>query len=333
MGFTRGKYGIEHNSDSRGGGESHPLRWLLPLLAVIALGSFIWARGCTRDVIPEADTTDETPVAPLPPEPPQPADTPATTVSSPKQTAKPAAQTVKPAVQQSAKPVAEKPKPVVKPHPEVSTKAVASAERWLETARTRSPDEAALLARLADAERQGNKRIVRDTLEKLRRRNTMADLDDPFARRLGALNAEILFDSDQTERDGWTVQVTVKKGDSAQRIAREHGTTLAALLKLNELKDPNKLRIGAKLRVLEFPRAELVVHAGLHFADLSLNKRFFKRYDISLPQKPEIGSYPITREDGPMDRFKALSFKLIPADREELAILLAPGSRLIVSPM
>ncbi|MFE3381657.1 peptidoglycan-binding protein [Streptomyces anulatus] len=42
---------------------------------------------------------------------------------------------------------------------------------------------------------------------------------------------------------------TVKKGDTLSRIAAAHKTTVAALVKLNGLKDPNKLVVGQKLKV------------------------------------------------------------------------------------
>lgn len=42
---------------------------------------------------------------------------------------------------------------------------------------------------------------------------------------------------------------TVKKGDTLSSIATAHKTTVAALVKLNSLKDPNKLAIGQKLKV------------------------------------------------------------------------------------
>ncbi|WP_327259927.1 peptidoglycan-binding protein [Streptomyces sp. NBC_01240] len=42
---------------------------------------------------------------------------------------------------------------------------------------------------------------------------------------------------------------TVKKGDTLSSIATAHETTVAALVKLNSLKDPNKLAIGQKLKL------------------------------------------------------------------------------------
>jgi LysM repeat protein len=42
---------------------------------------------------------------------------------------------------------------------------------------------------------------------------------------------------------------TVEKGDTLSSIADDHKTTIAALVKLNGLKDPNKLSIGQKLKL------------------------------------------------------------------------------------
>ncbi|MFE1515776.1 peptidoglycan-binding protein [[Kitasatospora] papulosa] len=42
---------------------------------------------------------------------------------------------------------------------------------------------------------------------------------------------------------------TVKKGDTLSAIAAAHKTTVAALVKLNSLKDPNALAVGQKLKV------------------------------------------------------------------------------------
>ena len=338
MSFARGKFGIEYTP--RKADEPHPFRWLVFAFIVLAAVSFLCARGCRKTPDTDNGHDPDVPMAPMPPETPPPPETPAQPITrNPQTTTRPPAP--QPIQQEAPKQTAQTesaPSPQTRtqtqtgPEKAVSSKSAKAAAQWLEAANSRPPDETALLARLADAERLGKVTIVRDTLEKLRRRTSMADLDDLFARRLGTINSEMLFAVGAKERDGWTTFVDVKRGDNAQRIAREHGTTLAAVLKLNALKDANKIRSGDKLRILNFPHAELVVHASLRFADLSLNKRFFKRYDVAISPKTTRGYYPVTREEGPMDRFNTLGLKFSQADRDELAILLAPGSRIIVSP-
>ncbi|WP_158935125.1 peptidoglycan-binding protein, partial [Streptomyces capuensis] len=55
--------------------------------------------------------------------------------------------------------------------------------------------------------------------------------------------------SDSGSTSGSTTTYTVKKGDTLSEIAAEYKTTVAALVKLNSLKDPNKLTVGQKLKV------------------------------------------------------------------------------------
>ena len=48
----------------------------------------------------------------------------------------------------------------------------------------------------------------------------------------------------------YTVEYTVKKGDTLSGIAKRNGTTVAAILALNpKIKDPNKIYVGQKIRV------------------------------------------------------------------------------------
>ncbi|MFT3951167.1 MAG: LysM peptidoglycan-binding domain-containing protein [Oscillospiraceae bacterium] len=42
---------------------------------------------------------------------------------------------------------------------------------------------------------------------------------------------------------------TVKKGDTLTAIAKKHGTTVAALVKLNGIKNPNLIHVGQKIKL------------------------------------------------------------------------------------
>ncbi|WP_339174428.1 LysM domain-containing protein [Anoxybacillus sp. FSL W8-1294] len=41
----------------------------------------------------------------------------------------------------------------------------------------------------------------------------------------------------------------VKKGDALTKIAKKYGTTVQNLVKLNNIKNPDLIRVGQKLRV------------------------------------------------------------------------------------
>ena len=141
---------------------------------------------------------------------------------------------------------------------------------------------------------------------------------------------QLLFSGTNTP---WTATVTVKRGDTLQRIAANHRTTQEALLRLNKLKDPNRLALGQTLRVLNFPDVDLVVHKQLQFADLMLKKRIFKRYYVTVRKDVTTGAYPVTNEPGARvtDRLRALLQQIAPSDRDELRLFLAPGSRITVT--
>ncbi|EGK11207.1 LysM domain protein [Desmospora sp. 8437] len=55
--------------------------------------------------------------------------------------------------------------------------------------------------------------------------------------------------SDRAEAGASYTTVSVAKGDTVYGIAREHGSNVPTIAKLNGLKDPSLIRVGQKLRV------------------------------------------------------------------------------------
>ena len=207
------------------------------------------------------------------------------------------------------------------------------AEQWASDASSVRPArERTLLQRLADAERLGKLAIAVDTIEQLRARPAMADLDDKLARRLGSINMKRLLSG---EPFPWIVETTAKRGQTVHRIAREHGTTVAAVRRLNGLGPQEEPESGRKLRVPAFPKATFVVHKQTRYADLTISGKLFKRYYVSTGKGTAPGAYPITSkaEEGPRSRFSALGIRVVPADMLELDMFLAPGSTLTISEM
>lgn len=157
-------------------------------------------------------------------------------------------------------------------------------------ARTRPQKVQNLLHRLEEAERQRDLEMAISTIEQLRNfpGEAVADLDNALARRLGVLNIRRLF---VVRHRQWVAAVTVKAGDSATRLALQHGSTLGSLVKLNPGLQPDRLRIGQELLVMNHPRFTLVVHRATKIADLSLNGKFFKRYYLTAEVKAAEGNY------------------------------------------
>ena len=184
-----------------------------------------------------------------------------------------------------------------------------------------------LLMRLAEAEKRRDVEMAVTTIEQIRALpgSPAADLDDSLARRLGALNLRRLFVLKSAQ---WVKEVVVKRGDVASRIASENGSTLASLAKLNG-GDVNKVVIGRKLHVMDHPRFSLVVHRRTRTADLSLNGKFFKRYDIPGKISGKEGAYEFPANPKTFWRSLGIEFRL--DDRAELEMLMPAKATVLVA--
>ena len=187
-----------------------------------------------------------------------------------------------------------------------------------------------LLMRLEEAEKLKDVEMAVSTIETIRSLpgSPAADLDDALARRLGTLNVMRLFTLRSAQ---WVREVTVKRGDSATRIASENGSTLASFVKLNGGK-VEKMVIGRSVFVLNHPRFNLVVHRRSRTADLSLNGKFFKRYDLIGGVTGKEGAYELPQR---LRNFwhNTLGVQLTEADRAELEMLLPVGAPVLISEM
>ena len=287
--LARGKFGIEYNpkpldDDSSGVG------WIVLVVVAVAAVSLAWTLFSRFRARPNDDGIVE------PPKPPAVVETPKT---PPKAESTPVAQQA-----QTNAP----PKPIVPP---------------VETGMAKRPAKVRhLLMRLEEADKKSDIEMAVTTIEQLRSLPgaPAADLDNKLARRLGELNVKRLFEQRNAQ---WVAKVVVKRGDSTSRIASEHGSTLASLKKLNEGTDVNRVRIGQTLYVMNHPRFNLVVHRRTRTADLQLNGKFFKRYDMTSETAVKEGAY----------EWRGVNLELKPADRTELDTLLPKSASVLVSEM
>ena len=184
-----------------------------------------------------------------------------------------------------------------------------------------------LLMRLAEAERRRDVEMAVTTIEAIRALpgSPAADLDDALARRLSTLNIRRLFEQKNPQ---WVKTVKVKRGDSASRIAFENGSTLASFAGLNG-GDINKVLVGAEVYVMNHPRFNLVIHRRMRTADLSLNGKFFRRYDLVGDVAAKEGAYEMTAS--PKAFWKALGAQFKASDSTELETLLPVGAPVLIS--
>ena len=292
MAFERGRFGIEYDLRQREREhESSGLGWVFVLVAVVAVVSFVWTKFV------RSGGEDEMP----------PAVPPAPSVQTPSQPAPPPSG------------AEEHPKAVVDPPPPPRSGEASIAKRPVKVRN--------LLMRLDEAERRNDIDMAVSTIEQLRALpgSPAADLDDSLARRLGVLNVKRLFELKNAQ---WVKTVVVKRGDAASRIAAENGSTLASLARLNG-GNVDKIAIGRKLYVMDHPRFNLVIRRRTRTADLSLNGKFFQRYDLDGEVSGNPGAYEMTANPRAVWRALGVSFK--PADRTELETLLPSGAQVLVS--
>ena len=166
------------------------------------------------------------------------------------------------------------------------------------------------------------------TIEKIRALpgNPAADNDNELARLLGRLNTEKLF---VRKHSSWVITVIVKSGDNATRIAQRYGTSVELLKKLNSLKSENMLKLGQKLYVMNHPRCSLTINKNAKIADLNLNGKFFKRYDLKKAPIAKSGAYELSARR--QETWTALGAEFSPADLKEINMIIPAGSNIIIS--
>lgn len=110
--------------------------------------------------------------------------------------------------------------------------------------------------------------------------------------KVGALNVELI-------RLPWPMpekqEVVVAEGDNIKGLARKFGTTVELIVKGNELKRPDIIRPGQRLKVFS-GKMEIRASKGRHDLLVTANGRFFKRYRVGMGryEKTPVGTFVIT---------------------------------------
>ena len=293
MSLNRGRYGLEWNprQDER---KPSGLGWVFVLVGLVALVSFSVTLVRRYRAAAARDAAEF----------PRNADE-AETVAPP------------PSPVPAARPAADEPPPAIGP---VVRRAVTEKR----PARVRN-----LLLRLEEAERRRDVEMAVSTIEQIRALpgSPAADLDDALARRLGVLNMKRLFEK---RTPLWVRQVEVRRGDTASRLAAENGSTFASFARLNG-GNVEKIRLGAKLYVMDHPRFTLVIHRRARTADLLLKEKFFKRYDLAKAPTGKAGAYELPR--GSLAFWRSLGVAFKAPDQTEIDLLMPVGSSVLISEM
>ncbi len=93
------------------------------------------------------------------------------------------------------------------------------------------------------------------------------------------------------------IDVIVRSGDSLERIARRHGTTVDLIQEANLISNPNRIRAGDHLRIF-VGKFALTASKERNDMVVTMNGTFFKRYGIGsgLHGKTPVGLFTITEK-------------------------------------
>lgn len=185
-----------------------------------------------------------------------------------------------------------------------------------------------LLMRLTEAERDRDLSRQVETIELLRALpgNPAADIDHLLIKRLGRLNFRWMFGD---ENSPWTSRLTPRRGNSAERIAKEQGMTLAAFLKLNHWRSLDEMRAGEPVRVFNRPNFVLIVHRRGRLAELMLDGKLFKAYELAQVPRTEPGLYLAT--ENLKQQFTKLDLSFTVPDQAELKLFLLATAPILVA--
>lgn len=125
-------------------------------------------------------------------------------------------------------------------------------------------------------------------LEAVTDENQRSDIET----KLGALNVELV-------RLPWPIPekttYTVQEGDSIKAIAQKFGTTVDLIVESNQMKRPDVIRPGDRLKVFA-GKLTIKVSKARHDLLLSSNGKFFKRYRVGIGKydRTPVGTFVVS---------------------------------------
>ena len=196
----------------------------------------------------------------------------------------------------------------------------------------RPPKVRSLLLKLEDATKNSDLEMQISAIEQicaLPAADSAQDIVSDLIPRLGCLNWSWLFDRHNPQ---WVREVVVKRGDSADRIAREHGCTLECMKLLNGWEDASRLVAGTRVKVMNHPVFTIVVYKRMKVVDLYLKGKLFKRY--LLPDAADAGQcapgvYKAPARPG--SYLRRMGVELEGGDADELDMLVPAGAQMNVT--
>ena len=92
------------------------------------------------------------------------------------------------------------------------------------------------------------------------------------------------------------IDYAIAAGDQIRTIARRYGTTRDLVIKSNGIRNPDVIKVGDRLRILDNVSFAILVNKTSNDLLLTMNGKFFKRYTVSTGKygKTPVGTFKIT---------------------------------------
>lgn len=78
-----------------------------------------------------------------------------------------------------------------------------------------------------------------------------------------------------------TIEHEIKPGETLSEIAQQYDTAMGLLVRLNHVADPNKIRVGKKIKVLQGP-FRMLIHKKKKTLSVFLKDLHIKTYDVAV---------------------------------------------------
>ena len=123
-------------------------------------------------------------------------------------------------------------------------------------------------------------------------KNSDAVLQRQVEDKLGAINVSLVLSP--SPMPGNKVMYLVKSGDFLGKIARNHGTTVELIQKSNSLANPNRIKKGDRLLVLQ-GKFSIEVSKQRNELVVKFDDKFFKRYSVATGKygKTPVGTFKV----------------------------------------
>ena len=211
--------------------------------------------------------------------------------------AKPSGDAGKPSAAESQSAPA-KPAPPAKPstpdRPTDADKPVAAPARPAKPVpASASPEVRKLVEAGQEAEMRDDLAAARTAYEKALSSPDVGDARGLVESRLGDVMVKLV--SSQREMPE-KVEHAIVSGDRISTLAKRHGTTVDLISTANRISNPNNIKLGDRLRILDKPNFEIEVSKSENWLLLKMNGKFFKRYTVGtgLYNRTPVGTFKVS---------------------------------------